>query len=253
MIIDSHCHLLHCYSDQSTLDGGIRQISSQLLYLVDISTNAGEFLNITARKLPSNLLLSCGLYPELAGSYNPQMKLDFERLLNEKRPQAVGEAGIDYHWDYGTPKEQEILFRSQIETSVDLNLPLIVHSREAFEDTYRILSDYSPENPVIIHCFTYSEKEAEKFLERGFYISFAGNITYPNAGGIRNAALMVPLNRILLETDAPYLSPQPVRGQKNNPLNVIYTYQYLAQLRNVELIELETVITENFKRIYNLD
>ena len=252
MLIDSHCHIQHCFTDRSDFDRGVKLISSSMLYIVDISTNAREFLNMKNRQLPSNILLSFGLYPEEAPSFNQEKGLEFSTFIAERKVKAVGECGIDYYRNYGTHFQQETLFRKQIETSMDYDLPLIVHTRNAFEDTYRILSSYKFSRNVIIHCFGYSATEAGKFLAEGYYLSFAGNVTYPGAKGIRDAVLTVPTDRLLIETDSPYLPPVPLRGQRNNPLNVKYTYKFISELRKTAQEELENSIESNFKKVFGL-
>ncbi len=252
MFIDSHCHLQLCYPDKETFSHEVSRISSQLLYFVDISTNAVEFLNLAQYAMPAGMLRSFGLGPEDALAYSPEAGKEFDRIAGEHTLNAVGEAGLDYHWDYGTPYLQEALFRAQVEASIRLEKPLIVHSRDAFPDTCRILSGYSFKKDVIIHCFGYGLSEAYEFLSLGFFISFAGNLTYKGAGQLREAALAVPADRILLETDSPYLAPAPLRGTVNNPLNVIHIYRFLAELKNIEQAELEKAIEMNFRKIYSL-
>ncbi len=252
MIIDIHCHLQHCFSGEDLFDREVSRISPEMLYFVDVSTNAREFLNMRDRTLPANLLLSFGLYPEEAPLYTPEKGREFKALISEGHVSAIGESGIDYHRNYGSRKEQEALFRDQIEASIDCDLPLMVHTRDAFEDTYRVLSSYRFNRDVIIHCFGYAAAEAEKFLSSGYFLSFAGNVTYPGAKGIRDAAMIVPADRLLLETDSPYLAPVPLRGKGNIPLYVKHTYKFVSELKNIGQEELENIIEKNFRKIYRL-
>lgn len=249
MYIDSHCHLQHC--TKNNLQEYSKIIAGQLTYLIDVSTNMNEILKMNALKLPHNVLLSYGLYPDQAVDFNKEMAGHFKEILTNNRPDAIGEIGIDYHRE-NNPVLQEKLFRYQIELSIELKLPLIIHSRDAFEDTFRILSEYSFNKAVILHCFGYGIKEAEEFLSRGFYISFAGNLTYHSADKLRQAAVIIPIEKILLETDSPYLSPMPHRGEENNPLNVKHTYQYFAKLRKIDITELDREIEKNFKKIFSI-
>jgi TatD DNase family protein len=252
MLIDSHCHLQHCFTGENVLEQEILKISSQLRYFVDVSTNEQEFLNMRDRPLPVNLLLSYGLYPEESAHYTREKGEIFKGLTGSGLVKAIGESGMDYHRNYGTHESQEALFRDQIETSIEHNLPLIVHSRDAFEDTYRVLSSYEFNRAVIIHCFGYAAREAEEFLALGFFLSFAGNVTYPGASGIREGAVTAPVDRLLLETDSPYLAPVPLRGTRNNPLNVKHTYKFISGLKNIAPEELETSIERNFRLIFGL-
>jgi TatD DNase family protein len=252
MLLDAHCHLQHCYPDKSFLTQ-TAETASKMSYLVDISTNIKEILNIVNNPLPANVLSAFGLYPEFAREFNQELNDRFIKLLKKHKPSAIGEVGIDFHWDYGNIEIQEKLFRNQIELSIESDIPLIIHSRDAFEDTYRILSGYQFNKSVILHCFGYGPAEAEKFLHKGFVISFAGNLTYKAAKDLHETALMAPIDRILLETDAPYLTPVPLRGQKNDPKNIRYTYEFMANLRKMDLNELEEQIERNFKRIFGLE
>ena len=147
-------------------------------------------------------------------------------------------------------KIQEKLFRFQIELSIEKNLPLLIHSRKAFEDTFRILKEYKFNKPFILHCFGYGLNEAEKFLELNSIFSFAGNITYPKAEDLRQVLKIIPLGRLLLETDAPYLSPQKVRGEKNNPFNIKFTYEFVSNFLEIEESEFEKNINKNFEKIF---
>lgn len=250
MWIDSHCHLQHCFKNKSRILAEINSIVDELLYLVDVSTNKFEFLNISKYDLPSNLLLALGLYPELALSYTDKDIRSLKDLVGGGKVKAIGEIGLDFYHNYGSILQQEKLFREQIEIAIEFNLPIIVHSRDAFKDTYRILSSYRFNNPLILHCFSYSEEEANAFVEKGFYISFSGNLTYPNAIGIQRAAMSVPVDRVLFETDSPYLTPVPERGQRNNPLNVKLVYKFFSKLRGVGIEELQNNVVKNFKRIF---
>lgn len=255
MYIDSHCHLQHTFSQE-----GIMQFlkSNNLSYLVDISTNMDEFFKIKQLDLPKQILFAFGLYPEIAPNFSKQIYNNFTALAEKFPPNAIGEVGLDYHWDYGTPKQQETLFRSQIEYSIEKNLPLIIHSRDAFNDTYRILKSYdfsipdTPITPVIMHCFGYGPDEVEEFLAMNCIISFAGNLTYKKAHNLHDAAKIVPIDKLLLETDSPYLTPVPLRGKKNHPANVEHVYRYIAELKSIDVEKLLSVVENTFESIFDL-
>jgi TatD DNase family protein len=251
-MLDAHCHLQHCYSKDTFLPQ-VLETARKMAYLVDISTNISEFLNITRLPIPANILSAFGLYPENAREFNPELNESFVSLVKKHKPCAIGEVGLDFHWDYGPLEIQEKLFRNQIELSLEFNIPLIVHSRDAFDDTYRILSGYQFKKNVILHCFCYGPDEADKFLEKGYILSFAGNLTYKAAKALHDTAQIAPLDKILLETDAPYLAPIPLRGQKNDPVNIHYTYEFMAKLRKMDLKELEMQIEKNFKEVFQLE
>ncbi len=250
MLIDSHCHLFHSFSTEALSDY-LKLHGHNFSYLVDISTNVKEFLNSTAHQLPEWIFRAVGLYPEQAPLFDQKMREELEQVLSEHPAQAIGEIGLDYHWDYGTPRQQEALFRYQIELAISKKLPLIIHSRDAFQDTFNILSSYSFDIPVILHCYGYGPEEAVRLGWDGpYYFSFAGNLTYKNAVPLQRTAKIVPLNRILLETDAPYLSPIPHRGKPNQPHLISHTYDFLCGLRSLERSGLEQQIQSNFEKIF---
>ncbi len=251
MLIDSHCHLLHCYHHIE--EDLVKEIEKNFFCLVNILINEKEIKKVISQPIKSNVIKNAiGIYPEEARNFNREMKNNFKNYLAQMNACAIGECGIDFHWDYGDIKVQEKLFRFQIEISIEKNLPLLIHSREAFNDTFRILKEYKFQRPFILHCFGYEVKEAEKFLELNSAFSFAGNITYPKAESLRNVLKIIPITKILIETDAPYLSPHPLRGKKNTPFNIKYTYEFIASKLDIEVEELEKQIEENFKKLFNI-
>ncbi len=249
MFIDSHCHLYHCYYN---IDGEfIKEIEENFVYLINILINEKEIRKFLSTPFNSKAIKNAiGIYPEEARNFNKEMENNFKNYFNQIDVIAVGECGIDFHWDYGEINIQEKLFRFQIELSIEKNLPLIVHSREAFNDTYRILKEYNFKKPFILHCFGYGIYEAVKFLELNSFFSFAGNITYPKAGSLRDVLKIIPLDRLLIETDAPYLSPQAVRGKKNTPFNINYTYEFISKFLEIEIDNLKNKIKNNFEKIF---
>lgn len=248
-MIDSHCHLSHAFPAEN-LASEAKTVLDTLSCLIDISTTESEYLNVKSLDLPGSILYAYGLYPDQAANLTPETLRRFEEVLDLYPTAAIGECGIDFHWDYGGIEAQERLFRAQIETADARNLPLVVHSRDAFDDTYRILKSSAPTVPVVIHCFGYGRAEAEAFLGLGFTISFAGNLTYKNAHGLHEAALAAPLDRVLFETDSPYLAPVPHRGKSNRPEYVEHVYRYFSELRGVPMDDLEPQIDRNFRAVF---
>lgn len=249
MLVDSHCHLLHCY--QRIDETIISKIENNFSYLINIAINEKEIEKLIYNPIKSNVIKNAiGLYPEEAKNFEDKKAKKFLSYLDKLNVYAIGETGIDFHWDYGDIKVQEKLFRFHIELSIEKNLPLLIHSRKAVEDTFRILKEYKFNKPFILHCFGYGLNEAENFLKLNSIFSFAGNITYPNAEDLRKVLKIIPLDRLLLETDAPYLSPQKVRGEKNSPFNIKYTYEFVSKFLEIEQSELEQNIEKIFKRIF---
>jgi TatD DNase family protein len=186
-----------------------------------------------------------GIHPHTAGEADPG-ELNRLEVLN---PVAIGETGLDYYRDYAPHEAQRQLFQAHLAIAEQLDRPVVIHSRAADGDVARALTDF--EGTVVLHCFS-SSGLLEPALERGYYVSFAGNLTYPNATEVRSAAQQVPADRILVETDCPYLSPQPRRGRPNEPANVVHTVAALAEARGEDREELAVRIDENATRAFRL-
>ncbi len=183
-----------------------------------------------------------GIDPHQAASKEARRVGELRELLAHPRAVAVGETGLDYHYGSETKEEQRRLFDAQLRLARELELPVVIHTREANDDTAAILRGH--EGTVVMHCFS-EPGLLSAGLERGWYFSFAGNVTYPKAAELREAAAAVPADRILAETDSPYLSPQPVRGKPNEPAHVVHTVAALAAARGEDADELATRIDVN--------
>jgi TatD DNase family protein len=189
-----------------------------------------------------------GLHPHNAGDEDTGLDRLAE-LLGDERVVAAGEMGLDFFRDYAPRDAQRRAFEAQLDIAAAANKPVVIHSRAADEDTARTLERF--DGAVVLHCFS-SPHLLPAALERGYYVSFAGNATYPNASDLRLAATQVPAERILAETDAPYLAPQPRRGRPNEPANVVHTLAALAGARGERPDELERQIEENARRVFGL-
>jgi TatD DNase family protein len=192
-----------------------------------------------------------GLHPHEAGTVGEPELEELRELLAHPMAVAVGETGLDYYRDLAPRDRQAWAFERQSALAAELEKPLVVHTRAADTDTVAALRALAPEVPVVLHCFS-SSALLEPALEHGWYVSFAGNVTYPKAGDLRWAAARVPAERLLAETDCPYLAPQPVRGHRNEPANVVHTLAVLAEARGVEPEALARRIEENASRLFSL-
>lgn len=192
-----------------------------------------------------------GLHPHQAGEVGPGDVAELRDLLAHPKAVAVGETGLDYFRDCAPRDRQRELFRAQAELAAELARALVVHSRAAEAETAAVLTELPGETTVVLHCFSAPALLAPA-LERGWYVSFAGNVTYPKAHDLRAAAARVPADRILAETDSPYLSPQPVRGRPNEPAHVVHTLAALAAARGEDAAELEQAIDANAARAFGL-
>ncbi|MBS7576282.1 MULTISPECIES: TatD family hydrolase [unclassified Enterococcus] len=202
----------------------------------------------------TNLYSIIGWHPTEAGSYSEAVETYLIRHLKDQKVVALGEIGLDYHWMTASEQIQEQVFRRQIQLAKQFDLPIVIHTRDAIEDTYRILkSEGLPKAGGIMHSFSGDIEAAQKFLDLDMYLSFSGVVTFKNAPELREVAKMVPLNRILVETDAPYLAPMPYRGKQNEPAYTYYTAKRIAEERamNFELFAKQT--TENAHRIFKIE
>ena len=199
-----------------------------------------------------NVFTAIGLHPNYADRIKQDdLKYVKECLEKHANIAAIGETGLDYYRDTSGKKQQKELFRKHIEWALEFDLPIIIHNREAHKDILDIIKDYSI-NRGVIHCFSGTLEFAQTCLNRGFYISFAGNLTYPSAPDLRQVAKDIPNDRILIETDCPYLAPQAVRGKRNQPSFLKYTALELAKVKGLDAEEVACHTTENAKRLFGL-
>ncbi len=253
MLIDSHCHL--DFPDfASELDAVVaRAEAAGIVRMVTISTRVrrhAEVLAIAERF--SNVYCSVGTHPHNA---HEELDITAEELVNRaSHPKvvAIGEVGLDHHYDFSPPAAQEQGFRAHIAAARQTGLPLVIHSREADEDTARILQEETGKGtfPAILHCFTGGRDLAFSAIGLGLYISFTGILTFKNSQALRDIAAELPADRILVETDAPYLAPGPFRGKRNEPAYVVETAKILAKARGVSFEEIAAQTTENFFRLF---
>jgi TatD DNase family protein len=192
-----------------------------------------------------------GLHPHEAGSTRDAHLAELRPLLAHPKAVGVGETGLDHFRDYAPHEDQLRVFRAHAELARELGKALVVHTRAADDETAAVLMNLPPELPVVLHCFS-SAGLLPPALERGWYVSFAGNVTYPKATELREAASRVPAEKLLAETDSPYLAPQPVRGKRNEPAHVVHTLDVLADVRGEQPEALARVIEENASAAFGL-
>jgi TatD DNase family protein len=193
---------------------------------------------------------SVGRHPGEATGFDEADRAELEALVAHKRCVAVGETGLDFYRDRAPRADQERAFRAQIELARETGKPLVIHSRAAEDETLAMLEEHAPGVRVILHCFAMPDRIEECVAHDGWWISFAGNLTYPKAADLRTAALRVPAERLLVETDAPFLSPQPVRGKPNQPAYVVHTARALAVERRVPYEELEAALERSAAAVF---
>ena len=251
--IDSHCHL-----DFPELAGNIADVLAQMRHndvaaALCVSVNLEKFPQMLAlAEQHPNIFASAGAHPDYEGVEEPDVAR-LAKLAQHPKVIAIGETGLDYFRLKGDLEWQRVRFRNHIRAARECGKPLIVHTREAAADTLRIMAEENAaEAGGVMHCFTETWEVAEAALALGFYISFSGIVTFKSAKQIKEVAQRVPLERILIETDAPYLAPAPHRGKLNQPAYVKHVAEEIAALRGISTEEAGRCTTENFMRLFKL-
>jgi len=251
-MFDTHAHLADRRFDKDRAQVIEMALKAKVREILCVCCNAKE-LSVFSQALSSYpfIWLAAGTHPHDASKYQ-EMKKMLVPALKTKRLCALGEIGLDYHY-MNSPREiQKEVFREQLKFARERDLPVIVHSREAAEDAWRILKEEAIKQAVI-HCFSGEKRELERYLELGFYVSFAGMITFPSAASLRTLVPLVPLDRLLLETDCPYLAPQPVRGKRNEPAFVRHTMEEIARIRHIPPEKLDEITTQNARKLFRIN
>ncbi|MGM0123387.1 TatD family hydrolase [Enterococcus sp. AZ194] len=255
MIFDTHTHL---NAEQFADD-----IPETIQRALELGVTEMAVVGFDTPTIEKSLELSCdydfiysiiGWHPTEAGSYTKEIEERLQQQLTLPKVVALGEIGLDYHWMEDPKEVQERVFRRQMAIAREMNLPISIHTREALEDTYRILKDEKVQTiGGIMHSFSGDAEWAKRFLDLGMHLSFSGVVTFKKAVEVQEAAMVVPLDKLLVETDAPYLAPVPYRGKRNEPGYTRYTAEKIAELRNIPLEELAQKTTENAHRLFRLE
>ena len=255
MFIDSHCHLdrlnLSLYDNQ--LANVVQAAKAEKVdKLLCVSVTLKDFPTMLEKTQDfDNVLVSCGMHP--LNQDDEVCEQQLYALADQKRVIAIGETGLDYHYAPETKALQLDSFKKHIKVAKALHKPLIIHTRAAQQDTLDILiAEGASEVGGILHCFTESWDMAEKALDLGFYISFSGIVTFKSASALREVAKLVPDDKMLIETDAPYLAPVPHRGKENQPAYVVEVAKHLASIRGQSVETIAKLTTNNFNRLFNL-
>ena len=250
MLIDTHAHLVSLEDP----DGAVQNAAeSGIINIISMATGLEScYTTIDMAKKHEQVYAAVGIHPHAASSYTPDVLKEIEGLTAEDKVVAVGETGLDYHY-MNSPKEIQIeSFSAHVEMATRLGLPFVVHVRDADEDMLNILSSAGlNDKPGVIHCFSGNWETAQKYLDLGFFISFSGIVTFNRAEELREAAKNVPFDRILIETDSPYLAPVPHRGKPNEPANVKYVADVVAKVRDVDIPTLEKQLLENTRTLFS--
>jgi len=252
-MFESHCHL-----DDTRFDGDREMVMSRLREQgISLVLNVGYDLQSSLRSVEltvqyPEVYAAVGVHPHDAQSASAEVWEKLKQLARSPKVVAWGEIGLDYYRDLSPRPVQQEAFRTQLDLANELNLPVIIHNRDAHADTISILREKTPSRGGVLHCFSGSWEIAKQALDLGLYISFAGPLTYKNAVNLHAAAAKIPLDRLLVETDSPYLTPEPFRGRRNEPANVRLVLNKLAEIREMDPTELAQVTRENGSRLFGI-
>ncbi len=254
-LIDTHCHLTFDDLRRDIEQVLRRSIAAGVTSWITIGTDIEE--NRKAIELAGrfdNMYAGVGIHPHDAKNVTAETITELKRLAEHEKVVAIGETGLDYHYDFSKRRDQVRVFAEHLKVAAELGLPVIIHCRKAFDETLDILERHGRGvERVVFHCFSGSAEQAKILLDHGFYISFTGVVTFKNARIKQQAAEVAPLDRLMLETDCPYMSPEPMRKQKvNEPALMVHTAGFLAELKKMSLPDLAEAVTATSKEFFSL-
>lgn len=255
LLIDSHAHLddRRFNKDREQLIESMEGDRLEAIINIGIDLETSQ-QSIDLAKKHDSIYATVGYHPHNASQLDEEILGELERLAGEDKVVAIGEIGLDFHYDNSPREDQRYWFKKQLDLAKKLDLPVVIHSRDATQETFEILKEAQDGNlRGVLHCYSGSVEMARQYIDLGFYISLAGPVTFKNAVMPKEVARSVPLDKLLVETDAPYLTPEPYRGKRNDPSKVVNTADTIAELRGISLDELAEATNRNTKRLFNLD
>lgn len=247
--VDTHCHLFLVEQEPAVVVEAARGAGVAKIVNVGIDTRSSVEALSQARSL-EGVVSTVGVHPHEATTVDSAARVELERLVGDPLVAAIGETGLDFYRMLSPQASQEVNFRYHCELSRTSGKPMVIHIRDAWERALAILEEEAPPG-VVIHCFSGGVELARECVQRGYLVSFAGPVTYPKNDALRDAALEVPLDRLLVETDSPYLSPQSRRGRDNEPANAMLTLEFVANLRGEPLETVASATYENAHRVFD--
>jgi len=247
-MIDSHTHLDHGPAPEDELVAAAREAGVTRILTIGMDSDSCRAALAAAERF-EEVFAAVGRHPNSAEGFDDDAAAELAELARDPRCRAVGETGLDFYRDRAPHADQARAFAAQIEIARDAGKPLVIHTRAAEEETVDTLATRAQGVEVVMHCFSMPSR-LEECLERGWWISFAGNVTYPRSTELAAAAERVPLDRLLVETDAPYLTPQPVRKHRNQTAFVVHTARFIAERRGIDYAELEQAVEANAARLF---
>jgi TatD DNase family protein len=248
-VIDSHTHLDHTPGDDAAIVEAARNAGVTKILTIGMDPESCRTAIAAAERFDGTVYATVGRHPNSATGFDDAAAADIAGLAPHPKVRAIGETGLDYFHDRTPRAEQERAFFAQIEIARTAKKPLVIHTREADDDTIATLAAHADGCTVVLHCFSMSRR-LDECLEHGWYVSYAGNVTYPKSQALAATAQRVPIDRLLVETDAPWLTPQVVRKERNQPAYVTHTARFIAELRGIEYAELEAAVDANAAALF---
>jgi TatD DNase family protein len=256
-MIDTHCHLAAKEFDhdrEEVIQRARKAGVTPLIFIADTIEEGRKGVTLTQGK--ADLFSTVGVHPHHATDFKEEDREILKKLAQSPNVVAIGEIGLDYHYNFSPGDIQRKVFETQLRLAKELHLPAVVHTREAIDDTWTIVSSVQPEK-LVLHCCTESFQNVERFIEAGYFLSFTGIATYPHAEGVRHTIKLCPLENLMLETDAPYLPPAALRAKggrsmRNEPAFILEVAKIVAEIKRLPLEEIDRITTENTKRFFGI-
>lgn len=248
-LIDTHAHIDMLDYDKTMALMSEYGVKKALIPSVEVAT-LDKVIELALKN--ENLYAMIGIFPSEAKTYTPKVEEKLRNLAKNPKIKAVGEIGLDYYWDKSFVDLQKEVFVKQIKLANELNLPIVVHDREAHKDSFDLLKEYNKGSNVLFHCFSGSVEFMQECVKQGWYIAIGGVVTFKNAIKMKDVAKTVPLEYLVLETDSPYLTPVPFRGKENSPAYVKYVAEEVANLRAMPVNEIIDITTNNAERFFEI-
>lgn len=254
-LIDTHAHLTFPELEIQVDAVVARSIEASVPGWITIGTDIEQIqMALALAKRFDNMYAAVGFHPHYANDITTEHFAKLTEFAKNKKVVAIGETGLDYHYDNAVPQKQQAVFAEQLKIAEKLNLPVIAHTRDAFDDTMAILTEFAGRlKNVVVHCFSGTKEQAELILDMGFHISFTGIVTFKRSDDLRKVAKRVPLERMMVETDCPFISPEPIRNQRPcEPAFVVHTAKKIAQLHGLQLQDLAQQVTKTSRQFFDI-
>ena len=251
-MIDTHSHIYMI--EETPIEKVIKNAQNNGVSKIIVPSAYPKDIDIVMELIQKydNIYGLLGVHPSEARDWTDDLIDKIKSYSKNKKIVGIGEIGLDYYWDKSFNELQKEIFIKQIKLANELNLPISIHDREAHKDTFDILKEYNKNSTIIMHCFSGSLDFAKECVKAGFYLAIGGVVTFKNAVKIKEVAKWIPIERLLLETDAPYLTPVPYRGKENQPAYIKFTAQEIANLKEISFEEIDAITTSNTEKIFNI-